>query len=483
MVARGVPLNSVQLEVLRWVGDGCPSGVYEGWSHRVTARALHNRGLIRVSGHGAGWKASIEAEGIYYLEHGQYLPEPDPQPTPPPSPAPPTAEPPAPSAAGDLPAEAVLWKRRDRPQKPGVTERFIDELVDAGPAGVEISMDKVHLLRRRVADAERDGRVPDGMRVAVRPFRREDEHGARVRIERLPQWFRQAQRSRRRGEVQHTTPAVELDGSEQFQVKGAARERALRLVDALVEGAESEGVAVRVALGVRVDDGRRYNELRRDELMFAVEPDEVRAWFVQKTLQVRHEPTVRELARARQGYLFPDFDDVPDENLTFMLEGRSGIMWAATWTDADEQRLEQMLPRILEEILFRFDAAAARREAERRREEAKLRELELRREAWDRAREDAIEAFRRQFLITQMLDQATAWQQAALLQRYADAVRRQAQSLEESENADALEWAERIEAHADLISPFPESAGTPTPPEPTRKDLEPFMGKHGAYRP
>ena len=344
-------------------------------------------------------------------------------------------------------------------------------------------MDKTHLLRRRVADAERAGRVPDGMRIAVRPFCRDEEHGARVRMERLPNWFRQAQRSRRRGMVEHTTLSVELDGSERFQVEGAPRERALRLVDALVEGASSEGIAVQADLGVRIDSGRRYDEVQRDELVFAVEPDEIKAWFVQKTLQVRHEPTARELTRARQGYLFPDFDDVPDENLTFMVDGRSGIMWAGSWTDSDEQRLEQMLPRILEEILFRLDAAVAVRETERRREEAALRALEVRRKAWDRAHEDAIDAFRRQFLVTQMLDQANEWQQTTLLQRYADAVRREAESLEDAENIDALEWAERIEAHADRVNPLPNSAATPTPPEPTREDLEPFMRKHGSYRP
>lgn len=158
-------------------------------------------------------------------------------------------------------------------------------------------------------------------------------------------------------------------------------------------------------------------------------------------------------------------------------------MWAGSWTDSDEQHLEQMLPRILEEVLFCLDAAVALRAAERRREEAALRALEVRREAWDRAREDAVASFRRQFLVTQMLDQANAWQQAALLQRYADAVRHQAQGLKDAESSDALEWASQIEAHADRVNPLANSAATPTPPEPTMKDLEPFMGKHGSYRP
>lgn len=205
MVIRDVPLNPVQLEVLIWVRDGCPSGVHEGSSHRITARALHNRGLIRVSGHGTGWTASIEQEGVYCLDHGVYPPAPAPRPGPPP---PADLALPEPSARGGMPAQRTPQRRRDRPQKPTVAERFIDELIGAGPAGVEMPMDKTHLLRRRVAEAEHAGRIPDGMRIAVRPFRRDDEHGTHVRMERLPNWFVRAQRSRRRGAVEHTTPAV-----------------------------------------------------------------------------------------------------------------------------------------------------------------------------------------------------------------------------------------------------------------------------------
>jgi|GEM_PF-3491566 len=482
MSARGVPLNSIQLEVLQWVSDGCPPGIYEDWSHRISARALDSRRLIRVSGHGSGWAASIEPDGVYYLEHGEYPTEEVLHPAPPPPVAPPILISSAPGTASNQPPEPAPQESRTQIRKPGVTERFVEELVDAGSAGVEIPMDKIHLLRRRVANAESSGRIPEGMQIAVHPFRHGDEHGAHVRLQHLPRWFRQVQRSRRRGIAEHSAPAAELDGSEKFQVQGKARERALRLVDALVKGGESEGIAVRAALAVRIDDGRRYVEVHRDEVVFSVGTDVIRAWFVQKTLQVQHEPTLRELARARRGYLFPDFDDVPDENLTFMLDDRSVNMWASSWADSDEQRLEQMLPRILEEVLFRVDAAVARRAAESRREEARARALELRREEWDRAREDAVDAFQRQFLITRMLDQAVAWQQAVLLQNYADAVRRHAQDQKDTEYTAAMDWAEQIESHADHINPLPASTA-PTPPEPTKKDLGPFMGEHGPYRP
>ncbi|WP_161849191.1 hypothetical protein [Frankia sp. ACN1ag] len=40
MVDLRAPLNARQLEVLRWINDGCPDGVMDGHSHKVTASAL-----------------------------------------------------------------------------------------------------------------------------------------------------------------------------------------------------------------------------------------------------------------------------------------------------------------------------------------------------------------------------------------------------------------------------------------------------------
>lgn len=58
-------LNEKQLRVLRWVADGTPSDAHpEGdYSHRITAKALASRGLIRVEGRGASWQAELTAAG------------------------------------------------------------------------------------------------------------------------------------------------------------------------------------------------------------------------------------------------------------------------------------------------------------------------------------------------------------------------------------------------------------------------------------
>ena len=56
-------LNEAQREVLGWVADGCPSGVFEGFSHRITARALASKSLITIKGRGVTWQAVLTDVG------------------------------------------------------------------------------------------------------------------------------------------------------------------------------------------------------------------------------------------------------------------------------------------------------------------------------------------------------------------------------------------------------------------------------------
>lgn len=60
-----IQLNDKQQAVLAWIVEGCPSGVYpdDDFSHRVTARALKNRGLIELRGHGKAWQATPTERG------------------------------------------------------------------------------------------------------------------------------------------------------------------------------------------------------------------------------------------------------------------------------------------------------------------------------------------------------------------------------------------------------------------------------------
>lgn len=61
-------LTVAQHDLLKWVADGCPDGVYDGTSHRVSARGLHNRGLIQVAGRSKTWTAKITLQGTQILQ-------------------------------------------------------------------------------------------------------------------------------------------------------------------------------------------------------------------------------------------------------------------------------------------------------------------------------------------------------------------------------------------------------------------------------
>lgn len=70
------PVNARQLEVLRWVADGCPDGRWpaDDFTYKTTAGALKGRGLITIKGHGRTWQAATTDAGTYYLDHGEYPP-------------------------------------------------------------------------------------------------------------------------------------------------------------------------------------------------------------------------------------------------------------------------------------------------------------------------------------------------------------------------------------------------------------------------
>lgn len=65
------PINERQLEVLRWVADGCPDGVMTDHRHKLSAVALKSRRLVKISKRG-GWHAEITDDGRYYLNHRKY---------------------------------------------------------------------------------------------------------------------------------------------------------------------------------------------------------------------------------------------------------------------------------------------------------------------------------------------------------------------------------------------------------------------------
>lgn len=62
-------LNERQQQVLQWVGQGCPDGVWEGTAHKLSCQALHSRGLVKVSRSQGRWSVALTKAGQQYLDH------------------------------------------------------------------------------------------------------------------------------------------------------------------------------------------------------------------------------------------------------------------------------------------------------------------------------------------------------------------------------------------------------------------------------
>lgn len=75
---RNEPLTVRQGEVLQWIGDGCPDGVWRDFTYKTTAYALASRGLVTVDRRRKQWSAALTDVGRFYLAHGHHPSEPGP---------------------------------------------------------------------------------------------------------------------------------------------------------------------------------------------------------------------------------------------------------------------------------------------------------------------------------------------------------------------------------------------------------------------
>jgi hypothetical protein len=75
-VVRLAKLTSRQIEVLQWIAEGCPNRDWPNESHKITAWALDNRGLVEVQRKRQIWTATATHAGHYYLKYRKFEPRP-----------------------------------------------------------------------------------------------------------------------------------------------------------------------------------------------------------------------------------------------------------------------------------------------------------------------------------------------------------------------------------------------------------------------
>jgi hypothetical protein len=467
------PLNDRQLEVLRWIGDGCPDGVIEGYSHKTTANALGNRRLVTVSKKGGVWQAALTEAGTYYLQHDTY-------PTGPTATQRPPALDPKPSRHSQAQADRQVRPRTAprvaRPKTPSPTEQLISQLVTDGE--VRVSGPDQAKYEARVAAAIRYGKVPEGKQMVTEGGRWSREYVIRLQV--APAWLN-APLNPIPGPARLRQPhpvVIALQSGKRLKgIDRSTTQRALLLIQALAVEARQRGYTVKETKVTTDPYGRERRE-SEDHFSIAIGHHSLGVQLRQIMDRARHEATPAEHAQAANDrwYRIPKFDVTPSERLSLQLSGRFEHR-QSKWTDGRTGMLEIWLPQILQEVELRAEAAEHARLAA-------FAAAEERRRLWGRAMErakgDYAEAYRADILLRQL----DGWLRTRQVRDYLDAMRETIDSIGDPDDAVAAkewhQWGEEWVASAD---PLAQPLAMPAVPEPKPDDLKAFLKGWNPYGP
>ncbi|WIM87901.1 hypothetical protein PT015_24300 [Candidatus Mycobacterium wuenschmannii] len=414
-MAFDTPLNQRQLDVLRWISDGCPDGRWTDFTFKTTAAALAWRRLVAVSKRGGVWSAATLPAGEHYLMKGTY-----PQ-------GHWTKKARAPRVAHDAPLitlavpERPVDQRRDIPARasskdhsPSPARQLLAEVLAAGGEIQRESKEGRRPYAVLAAAVNRHKLAPEGKQLTV-------EMGSRwevsvIRLEDAPRWL--------------TTPAPEVVDAQRIAgwhpALGNLRERdfmtmttisqrrMLRILQALAVEADARGHRV----GAANPPGRRH--YRQSEAGHIA----IRIRDYRYTIAVWQK--YREAPPPRWGKPVKRPDAAVGDSLAVGLiwesGGRSGI--SETWSDtpAKRTRVESLLPAILWEIERQSVQSDRRREQERL---AAIERERLQAEAERQAR-----VFHAQNVRAEVLrDQHARWREGLQLREYISAMDRAIEQL------------------------------------------------------
>lgn len=145
-------LTVPQFDLLKWVAGGCKDGTYEGTSHRVSARSLHNRGFLRISGSGKTWAAQITPDGTRRLDEEAHRIE-------------------AERERARQEEQARLEREREKQQLREKATTLLHDVIAAGgrlDLGPDVDPQEVQRMQSSLAQS---GLLPQGQRVAQEPTR------------------------------------------------------------------------------------------------------------------------------------------------------------------------------------------------------------------------------------------------------------------------------------------------------------------------
>lgn len=455
-VLMSTPVNERQLEVLKWIDQGCPAGTWPdgNFSHRTSAAALKNRGLVTIKGHGPTWMATITESGTYYLEHGTYPPSAEPHLT---------TRPVRQGGATHAPSKLNLGK--GAAETLDQAKKLIKRLQQDGKITVADPAESTRTHYRRVLHACRVHHLaPEGndllftgrssgdiiiMLSTGSPGETSDWDRIRTTARKITTNLGALRKALETSSI--------LD-----QISEDLRPRAIEVLLELAEQLREQGLK----LGINV-------KLKTPKVFIQVDTRKRNLTLTEITNQVPHVPTASEKRTLRRApwTRVPEFDKVPSGRLRIRVErdgshkvpmDRQGSYRhesnADEWSDEKRKPLERQVRQIARGIKKGvIDDDDARRREEQRRAEAHeeyLREQAAAQRKWEEIRSRAREKALLELREATFARTFEAWQGAQELRLFADQLEAAATAQEALDHRPRLnQWLEWARARADEIDP------------------------------
>ncbi|MET7618354.1 hypothetical protein [Streptomyces sp. NPDC005408] len=455
-------LNERQQAVLDWISNGCPDGTWNDTTYKVSAQALQNRGLVKITKRRGYWTAELTNKGRQCSG----------------------AENSSPAEASSLTPEAPsAGARKPRPRTTPKTHAiYADQLLEELAANNGCLIKPIgtgpHAVNwvSRVNITRKSGKIPNTQELCGY----HTHQGYEIKLVDLPTW-RLAELAPLPVPTRLTRPhAMVAALQKQPQPMGLTKTvqgRALRIIQSLITAAQEQGHVA--ALGP-TQGAPPPHRRRRVEPHFTItaQGETVGFLVLQEQDRSEHIPTDTELADAKKHtwMRIPRFDYTLSDRLRFILRGGNPHR-ATEWADNATRPLEDQLAEIAQEITLRGEAAVRRRRADQL-------AAEERRRRWEAAMQEARTACAHAYRVKHLDEQAEAWHRATRLAEYMAAVRSHAAALPPGEKkAEIEEWLAFASTHLQRLTETASAPKLPTPPKPGAADLEPFLHGWSPYPP
>jgi hypothetical protein len=437
-------LSQRQREVLQWVADGSPGGVWTDFTYKTVAYGLAGRHLVVVQRRRNSWQATITAHGMYYLQHGSY----------------PGADTPGRRMPPGHDAAKQALERSGSPVSVS-PQSLIDGLQADGTITLTNPTAPTRAAyRSAISRAITEGLVPDGYALRHSGRDRGDLVIRLVAASDLPIVAEKLPEIVVPENLDGCHEAVRMLGDNDdllLHVSQETRPRALRIAQAIAAECERRGHG----FGLR-DDGKPSFRITIGEDSFD--------FVLSEELDRRVAPDEEKLAAAKYSWQRIPLaaKDLPSGRLTLLLGQGYG---SVSWGDRKRWSLEQKLPAMFKAVA---DLAAAHAQARADKEAEKQR----RRQQWEAAVPRARQAYIDQINRDRLHAQVSSSAEAEAIRQYCTRLDKLAADCPDQDDAARIQgWAAWARQEADRVDPLgdPEQLGFEVPEEIRTYDLDMFM--------